>query len=242
MTYRTRNIAIAVGLALLAMVLTLAYTLNYRHSVQQSQASVTVYVAKSNIAAGTSGSDLAKGHDLTTASVARHDVVPGAISSPGQLANLVVTQPLYAGEQVTLRRFADTSAEGVAGQIRGNMRAVQVAGDSNQLLVGTLQTGAHVDLVANLQTGTNSNQHVTRIVLRNILVLQAASTSALPASATSSSGQSSVILEVSDTQVQRLFYVLKNADWTLELRPAADATDSPERVDGIGSILTAGVK
>jgi Flp pilus assembly protein CpaB len=240
MTYRTRNIAIAVGLAVLAMVLTLLYTLNYRSSVQSAQATVQVYVAKHNIPTGTSGTDLVKSHDLTTASVPRHAVVPGAISSPNQVANLVVTQPLYAGEQVTLRRFADTSAEGIAGQLRGSMRAVQVAGDANQLLAGTLQTGDHIDVVANLQTGTSTNVHVTRIVLRNVVVLSAPDMSTLPT--TGSTTEMSAILAVSDTQVQRLFFVLKNADWTLELRPAADATDSPERLDGLGSILTAGVK
>ena len=38
MTYRTRNIAIAVGLALAAMLVTLLYVVNYRSSVQHAQA------------------------------------------------------------------------------------------------------------------------------------------------------------------------------------------------------------
>ena len=46
-----------------------------------------------------------------------------------------------------------------------------------------------------------------------------------------------MILAVSDTQVQRLFFVLKNADWTLELRPVVNAADSRERVDTINSVL-----
>jgi hypothetical protein len=49
-----------------------------------------------------------------------------------------------------------------------------------------------------------------------------------------------VILAVSDTQVQRLFYVLKNADWTLELRPVVNAADSGERIDTLNTVLGEG--
>ena len=56
MTYRTRNIAIAVGLALVAMLLTLVYVTSYRRSVQHAQATVNVYVAAHDIPAGTAGS------------------------------------------------------------------------------------------------------------------------------------------------------------------------------------------
>ena len=39
-----------------------------------------------------------------------------------------------------------------------------------------------------------------------------------------------------------LFFVLKNAQWTLELRPAVNAADSTERLDTITSVLTGGVR
>jgi Flp pilus assembly protein CpaB len=88
-----------------------------------------------------------------------------------------------------------------------------------------------------VQTGNQSgNEHVTRIVLRDLAVLQA-STANLSNAA---SQQTSVILAVSDTQVQRLFFVMKNADWTLELRPAIEATDSAERLDTTQSVIEAG--
>jgi Flp pilus assembly protein CpaB len=245
MTYRLRNVAIAMGLALVAMLLTLFYVINYRRSVQHQQATVQVYVAAHNIAQGTPGADLAHGHALKSVSVTRTNVVPGAISNPSEVSSLVVAQPLYAGEQVTLRRFTDVTAEGIVGQLKGTMRAVRVAGDPNQLLAGTLKTGDHVDVVANItvasaasSTSLTTSDHLTRIVLRDLPVLQT-SGSATP---TSSVGQqNSVILEVSDTQVQRLFFVMKNSDWTLELRPAIDASDSPERTDTLNSVVTSGV-
>ena len=236
MTYRIRNVAIAIGLALVAMLLTLFYVVNYRRTVEHNQATVQVYVAARNIAAGTAGSEIAHGHALKVASVPRKSVVPGAISDPDQVASLVLAQPLYAGEQVTLRRFSDLRAEGVVGQLKGTMRAVQLPGDPNQLLAGTLHAGDHVDLVANLSTDSIPGSHVVRIVLRDLTVLQPANTgSGAPG------GQSpSVILAVTDTQVQRLYFATKNADWTLELRPAIDASDSAERLDSLNSVLQSG--
>src|SRR5579862_1125744 len=180
MTYRVRNVTIAIALALVAALLTLFYVTNYRRSVQQGQASVHVYVAAHNIAAGTAGSDLIRNHAFDVVSVARRNVVPGAISDPSQVASLVVSEPIYAGEQVTVRRFSDVQAEGIVGQLKTTMRAVQVPGDANQLLVGTLKTGDHVDLVANLRIDPNTDAHVTRIVLRDVAVLAAPTTSSTP--------------------------------------------------------------
>jgi Flp pilus assembly protein CpaB len=243
MTYRLRNVAIAIGLALVAMLLTLFYVINYRRSVQHQQATVQVYVAAHNIVPGTSGADIARTHALKVVSVARKSVVPGAIADPNEVTNLVVTQPLYAGEQVTLRRFADVKAEGIVGQLKGTMRAVQIAGDANQLLTGTLKAGDHVDVVANLSLATGSqgtDSHATRIVLRDLTVLQAGNQPTAPTTPTGQ--QNSVILAITDTQVQRLFFVMKNADWMLELRPAINSTDGPERIESLNSVLTGGVR
>ena len=163
----------------------------------------------------------------------------GAISSPDQIQSLVLTAPIFAGEQVTLRRFSDAAAEGIRAQLKGTMRAVQVQGDPNQLLSGTLHAGDHVDVVANLRLNPDSAANATRIVLRDLTVLSGPESSA---SKISVGGSSSLILGVTDTQVQRLFFVLKNGDWTLELRPVVDASDSPERVETLNSVLTEGLR
>ena len=49
MTYRVRNIAVAVGLALIAMLLTTFYVANYKRHVQQAESTATGYVAKRDI-------------------------------------------------------------------------------------------------------------------------------------------------------------------------------------------------
>ena len=60
MTYRVRNIGIAVALAVIAALLTSFYVTNYKRHVQRGEDHVTVLVAKHDIPVGTAGSD-AKG-------------------------------------------------------------------------------------------------------------------------------------------------------------------------------------
>src|SRR5436305_13284881 len=117
MTYRLRNIAVAVGLALVAALLTTFYVANYKRHVQQSESTVTVYVAKRDIPQGTPGADLIRHGWIGTENIAQRTVVPGAISNSDQVRNLITTQNIYAGEQVSLRRFAGHAEQGVRAQL-----------------------------------------------------------------------------------------------------------------------------
>ncbi len=89
MTYRVRNIGIAVALAAVAALLTSFYVTSYKRHVQRNQDHVTVLVAKKDIEQGTSGSDAS--HLLASQDVLRGSVVRGAISSPDQIAGLSST-------------------------------------------------------------------------------------------------------------------------------------------------------
>lgn len=242
MTYRIRNFVLAIGLALVAMLLTLFYVSNYKRSVQEGSTNTRVWVATHDLAAGVSGSDLMKQNAFKSVDVPRRDVVPGAISEPTQIRSLVLSAPVFAGEQVTLRRFSDVAAEGIRAQLKGTLRAVQISGSADQMLAGTLQPGDHVDLVANLRIDSSGSrtQTATRIVLRDLTVLGQPGEGA--AAHVTQAGTTAALMAVSDTQVQRLFYVLKNGDWTLELRPVVDATDSNERIDTLDSIMHQGVR
>jgi Flp pilus assembly protein CpaB len=243
MTYRARSIFAAIGLAVLAALFVGFYVTNYKRSVEHSNQNVSVYVAARDIPEGTSGADvLGKGY-LRQEQVLRQSVVPGAISSPKQIDRLVAAQPTYAGEQISLTRFSDVAVQGIRGVLRGPMRAVQIAGDPNQTLAGTLRVGDHIDVVANIKVGDAQSQHnISRIVLRNLRVLKAPTggDSAAHLSNPTATG-SSVILAVTDTQVQKLFFVIQNDSWTFELRPVVKATDSPESVETQNTIVTDGL-
>ena len=177
MNYRAKNIGIAVALAALAAILTSAYVVNYKRHVQRGEGKVTVLVAARDIPAGTSGADVVDQKMLKQQTVPRKAVVAGAISSPDQLAQYVATQDVFEGEQVSTRRFAPPTEQGIRAQIKGTQRAYELAGDPNQLLAGTLKEGDHIDVVGNwtvkVNGGSGDDHHIARVILRNILVMRA---------------------------------------------------------------------
>jgi len=253
MTYRVRNILIAVVLAALAALMTSYYVSNYKRHVQQGEKHVTVYVAAHDIPANTPGAEAAK--MLSTKEVTKSAVAPGAIAKPKDLESYVSSQPIYAGEQVTLNRFSTVSATGVHGQLKGTLRAYVLPGDANQLLAGTLRAGDHVDLVANFKykLGSSDTYLATRIVLRDVKVLRAPVGGGGGKFANGGlDSKFTVMLAVTDNQSQKLHFSAMNAagqgagnsstGWWLELRPPAKSADSPDSVETLRTILTDGLR
>ncbi len=243
MTYRVRNIVVAVGLALVAMLLTTFYVTNYKRHVRQSESTVAVYVAKQDIPVGTPGSDLVKQGYIAPEQVVQRTVVPGAISNPDQVQSLITTDAIYSGEQISLRRFADHAEQGVRSQLRGPLRAISLPGTSDELLAGTLRNGDHVDVIANLKTGDCSTCFAVRDIAQDVLVLQAPPATTGGTRLGGANSASSVVLAVSDAaQEQKIWFAVENsAGWSLALRPVANATNPSTDVEGINSMLHDGV-
>ena len=240
MTYRLRNITIAIALALVAALLTSFYVSNYQRNVRADETNVVIYTASRDIPAGTPGASVIKQGMLKKAEIVRRSVVPGSISNPEQLDGLVATEQIYAGEQITSRRFSAPSERGIHAQLKGPQRAISVSGDKQQLLAGVLRDGDRVDMVATFSAPENMQLHFSRLVLRDIEVLRAPAGAATAEKITNDDGYA-VILKVTDTQVQKLHWTYANAkEWHLQLRPVADATDSPENLESWYSILREG--
>src|SRR5712691_5962984 len=170
MSYRLRNFVVAGVLALLAGILTTTYVKGYKHRVQRAQDVVPVLVATSDIRTGTPA---ARAH-LTVQKTQRHNLVSGAVGDKAKLAGLVATGPIYAGEQITARRFTTLASLGPRGAIHGHARIVALPGESNQLLSGVLRTGDRVDVIAALPGASDSTVKPSKILLRNVLVLRPA--------------------------------------------------------------------
>lgn len=242
MTYRLRNIGIAIALALVAGLLTVFYVTNYKKEVRNAESNVLVYVASQDIPAGTSGADAQA--FLTEQEVVKRNVTPGAISTPEQLDGRVAAATIYAGEQVTTRRFTTEEAKGIRAQIEGNERALAVPGTAEQLLAGTLTSGDRVDVVGSWNVPENETLHYSRVVLRDLLVLEAPQGGVSTESITNpqeASGGHTAILALTDAQAQKLFWLTQNGTWSLQLRPTQDAADSPESAESAQSLLLDGI-
>ena len=245
MTYRVRNIGIAIALAIVAALLTTFYVTNYKRNVQQGEDMVPVYVAAQNIEIGTSGSELSGQKLLKVEHVSRRSVVPGAISEPEQIEKSVAVEAIYAGEQISTRRFRAAEEQGIRAQLKGNLRAMQVPGSENQLLAGTITDGDRVDVVATVEFGSGAarGSAASRVVLRDLLVLRAPNTTRIQSKIGSDpSSPYSVMLALTDAQASKLFFVMEEGEWTLQLRPVTDPADSPESIETVDSVLGDGLR
>jgi Flp pilus assembly protein CpaB len=242
MTYRLRNLLIALGLAAVAAVLVSVYVTQYKHHVENGQSSVQVYVATRDIPAGTPGDQLISGNYLHKDSVERRNVVPGAISAPSEIARSYATEAIFSGEQLTLRRFGQPGVEGERGQLTGNQRAIEIDAKPSQALSGTLKTGDKVDVVGTWSNPEGSSHHVGRVVLRGLLVLDAPESSVLKTGVGGNPNTTvTVTLRVTDTEANRLFFLVQNGEWSLMLRPPTRAGDSPETIIDGGTMASNGV-
>lgn len=231
-TYQLKNFALPALLATVAAALTLTLA-GHGGSTPTAAAAGTngVYVATHDIAAGASGDDIMRA--LRLVHVPSDAVVPGAVASASQLAGRLTLTPIYKGQQLTLRAFGATRQQGVAGQLTGRFRAMSVAGDANQVLAGTVRDGDRVDVVASMKT--SDGQHALgRTVLRNLLVLHAP---AAPSSTPGGSQTLSATLRLTDAQAQTLFFVMKNGDWSLMLRPVVHAANSGDFTNSVTQVM-----
>jgi Flp pilus assembly protein CpaB len=243
MTYRLRNLGLAIALAAVAILLVFYYVSQERGRLQEDQELVPVWVAAKDIPIGTSGAELDAGGYLTPSEVERGQVAPGALLDPADVATKVVAAEVYKGEQVSQLRFRSEAERGIRAQLTGNLRAVQIPGNEHQLLAGTLQAGDRVDVVGTWNVPENETNHVSRTILRDILVLEAAVKADVQSKITEDADKGlSAKLALTDAQEQKLFWISENGTWTFTLRPPKDASDSPEAAESYFTLLEDGLK
>jgi Flp pilus assembly protein CpaB len=244
MTYRLRNLGLAIALAAVAVLLVFYYVSQERGRLQEDQELVPVWVAAKDIPAGTSGADLEAGGYIVQQDIERSQVAPGALLEPADVSEKIVSSDIYKEEQVSQLRFRSEAEKGIRAQLTGNLRAVQLPGNEHQLLAGVLQEGDKVDVVGTWNVPEGATHHVSRVILRDILVIEGAKQGDV-ASKISEGGQGqslSVKLALTDAQEQKLLWIHANGVWTLVLRPPKDDADSPESAENYWTLFEDGLK
>jgi Flp pilus assembly protein CpaB len=232
MNYSVRNIVIAGGLAVVAIIAVLLYTSNVRDKARQDTARVQVLVAAKDIPAGTTGKQVIDQHLLVPKAIVQSDQVPGALTTTnGGLENLVVSQTIYHGQQVPSAIFESPLTTGTSLQIRATERAISVPVNADSGLIGTLHDGDHVDVLLAYK-GDNGGPSFTRPLLRNVQVLTAPDDNAT---------DGHVLLKLSDVDATKLLYAQQfQSVWLVE-RPKTQAQDSPAALETSSTVLFDGL-
>jgi pilus assembly protein CpaB len=231
MNYSVRNIVIAGGLAVVAIIAVLLYTSNVRDKARQDTARVQVLVAAKDIPAGTTGKQVIDQHLLVPKAIVQSDQVPGALTTTAGLDNLVVSQTIFHAQQVPSAVFESPLTTGTSLQIRATERAISVPVNTDSGLIGTLHDGDHVDVLLAYK-GDNGGPSFTRPLLRNVQVLTAPADNAT---------DGHVLLKLSDVDATKLLYAQQfQAIWLVE-RPKTQAQDSPAALETSSTVLFDGL-
>jgi Flp pilus assembly protein CpaB len=223
--------------AVLAGAVLLFYVAQYRDSVKKDQQPVAVLVAQDLIPKNTPGSVVASQNMYTISKLPQDRVENGAITDPNALKGQIATQDLYPGKQLTESDFV-SSKSNVTAAVSGYERAISVPLDSAHGLVGYVQAGDHVDVMAGFNViGNDGKQHpIQKTIMQNILVLDAPSSSGSSGLGASSQTQN-VVLQMTDEQASDLAFSSDNGKVWLILRGGAGSLQHQEQVVTLDTLL-----
>jgi Flp pilus assembly protein CpaB len=227
-TTRGGAIALGVAAAILAAILLTVYITMYRDSVSSNTTPTPVLVAKRLIARGTPGSVIGVKQLYENTTVAKDSVEAGAINDPALLNGRVAAVDIFPGQQLTDADFVvGGAATGVAATLGRSLRAVSIEMDPLRGSLANLQTGDHVDIYQQLQSGTGT---IVKLFRANVPVLQA------PGGVTEG-GSNIVILEVATRDVSDVLYAAQHTQLSFALRPTQGAGPTVPRTASQATML-----
>lgn len=238
---RRGTLALAGLCSLIAAIVLMAFIARYRDSVSAQAAPTPVMVSSALIQKGTSGDIIAEKQQFETVTRAAEDVKQGALADPAALTGKVATKDIYPGQQITAGTFAAATGT-VLPKLSGDDRAVAVPIDAAHGLVGQVQTGDHVDVLAsytNANSGTGQGQGLVKTLLQDKLVLRAGA-QPIEGSNEGKAAEKSIILRVGDREAISLAHAADNGKVWVLLRPAGDAKESKPGTATLDSVIATG--
>jgi pilus assembly protein CpaB len=241
---RTGALALAIILAAAAALLVVVYVNGYQSDVNGRSNEVSVLVANQTIPQLTPGNQVVEATMYRETTVPKSSLVDGAVTDPDQLKGLVARNDVYPGEQLTTNQFVKSDTNSVSVNLKPNQRAIDFPAEPGQGLVGRLQVGDHVDVVASFEvvpvdpsTGLprqgGQSIPVTKTIAKDALVLSVPATSD-----TSSQAKDPVLtLAIGVDDVQHVVFAQEKGDIYFVLRPPGTSDDVRPVIDDVRSVL-----
>jgi Flp pilus assembly protein CpaB len=246
---RGGTFAVAGGAALIAGLILLLYLNRYRDSVRESGEVLPVLVAGSLIEKGTPGNTVGSQELFQVKEIAKSQVADGAITDPTTLRGRFAIHDIYPDQQLTAADFTGTASDSLAADLSRDQRAMSVPLDSAHGMIGDVEAGDHVDVLAgfNIQridrNGVPIDQGgqarpVLKVIMEDIFVLAAPEDSG---GGFGASRASNVTLRVTDEQAADLAFAAENGKVWIVLRPRTGAEPSTPNLVTLETLLL-GVK
>lgn len=241
---RRGSIGTGAAAAVLAALVLLLYLNQYRSSVTESGAPVTVLVAKRLIEKGTPGDVIGIKELFQTTEAPKSELKDGAISDPATLRGRLAVQDIYPGQQLTIADFSASRSDSLGATITDKQRAISIPLDAAHGTIGQVEPGDRVDVFAGFSVvvrgtrGFSAPAPVVKVLLQNALVLDAPTTTPTGISA---ARDSNIILRTTRDQAAELAWAVDNGKVWVVLRPRSGAPAEKPGVVTAESVLL-GVK
>jgi pilus assembly protein CpaB len=172
----------AVIVAALGTALVYLYAQNKQETAVAATAPVRVLVATTTINSGTTGTAAAAASSFATREVPSGSVVPGALTDPSAVADLVALSPIYPGQQIIPQQWGTSGATNNLSIPAGKM-AMSIQLSDPQRVAGFVAPGSSVAVFATLPDPSNGGLPGTRVLLPKVQVIAVGPTSLVKAAA-----------------------------------------------------------
>lgn len=231
----------------IAAVMSVGYLRGAQSDITAENEPVEIFVAQSDIPAGTTAEDLISKKMIEIEKVPRRFVAVGAISSVRMIENQVLDADVTQGEQLTAARFSYPSDAGLAVNIPEDQLAISIDVDAVSGVSGLLKPGDNVVVFANFNE-SGSARTLTLIPKARVLAVGAITTGleqeqsaeAKPSGGLLSGGASgqyeTVTLSLSPKDAAKAVFARKNGTIQLALIPQTAPENDPPKLISYSSV------
>lgn len=210
-----------------------------RERLAPSQRMASLVVAKRDLARGeTVGPDTMAVREMPEAYLPAGTVAPERFES---VAGGTILQPMRAGEPLLAAAVARPDAAGFSARVRTGIRAMTIAVDEVNAISGMLQPGDRVDLILSARlpaTGaTPLAPEVARPLMQDLKVLATGRQSRPGADDRQPRTYTTITIEVSPEQAQRLVVAQRVGKLTALLRNPGDREKTPQQLMDVYGLL-----
>jgi pilus assembly protein CpaB len=238
---REGTLAFAAVAALLAIAVLLVFMRGYKRSLDKGAEPLTVLVAKDQLPKGSSGDLIARKGLFQATGFKREQVKEGAITDPASLRGLVAKHEIVRGQQLTTADFGKPT-DPVLSKLTADDRAVGVAVDMAHGLIGQVQAGDHVDVMAGFLVkpdGAAQPRPISRTLIQDVEVLEAPAPDAkAPAGAAANTQMHNVVLRVKEMDALQLTFAADNGKVWIALRPQVGAEQGALSLTNLDRLVT----
>lgn len=253
MNYSIRNIVIAGGLALLAVILFVIYGQNVEKSAETKASYVWVASAVKDIPAGTTLAAALSSGQINQAKVIQQYAVPSYVPvKDGKVLDAfkvydgqVLNRSYEAGEQISTKSIGEESAAAPTIRIDKTERLMQISINNDDGLVGSLSDGDHVDVIGILSfqdAKTGNAGTLIRPILRDVEIVSIAPGNASKGALTGGAGDGSqlISLKLTDNDINKMVFLASGTNGTkfwLALRPQGGRARN-SKIYGVETLAT----